>query len=158
MLEFANEQFEDIKNKGEVLYKSIGEIYCPYFKEKVSFNTKGLGHLKFKSIKKARPEKDQYMRLRLIKLAPEVLKLSHTVQGIFETKKFERIRMHSRTDMVLKAVSYFEFIAVIKRNRVRIVVKQVENGQKFFWSIIPFWGMNKETMTRILHDGEPEED
>jgi hypothetical protein len=158
VLEFTDKQFEDIKDKGEVFYKSIGDIYCPYFKEKFSFNAKGLGHLKFKNIKKARPEKDQYMRLRLIHIAPEVLKISHTVQGIFETKKFERIRMHSRTDTVLKPVSYFEFIAVIKRNRVRIIVKQIENGQKFFWSIIPFWRMNKETMTRILHDGEPEED
>ena len=158
MLEFTNEQFEEIKTKGETFYKNIGEIYCPYFKEKISFNSKGLGHLKFKNIKKARPEKDQYMRLKLINLAPEVLKLSHTVQGIFETKKFERIRIHSRTDTVLKSVSYFEFISVIKRNRVRIVVKQIENGQKFFWSIIPFWGMNQETMTRILHEGEPEED
>jgi len=158
MINFTNEQFEEIKNKGETFYKTIGEVYCPYFKEKISFNAKGLGHLKFKNIKKARPEKDQFMRLRLIHLAPEILKTAHNVQGIFETKKFERIRIHSRTDTVLKPVSYFEFIAVIKRNRVRIIIKQIENGQKFFWSIIPFWRMNKETMTRILHDGEPEED
>jgi hypothetical protein len=55
-------------------------------------------------------------------------------------------------------VTYYEFIAVLKRNRVRIIVKQVENGQKYFWSIVPFWGMNEETMTRILHNGMPEED
>lgn len=158
MLEFTKEQFEDIKTKGETFYKNIGEIYCPYFKEKVSFNSKGLEHLKFIQREKARLEKDQYMRFKLIHLAPEILKLSHTVQGVFETKKFEKIRMHSRTDMVLKPVIYFEFIAVIKRNRVRIIVKQIENGQKFFFSIIPFWGMNTETMTRILHNGSPEED
>jgi len=34
----------------------------------------------------------------------------------------------------------------------------VENGKKIFWSIIPFWRMNRETMTRIFHDGNPEED
>lgn len=158
MLEFTDKQFEEIKTKGEEFYKSIGEIYCPYFKEKVSFNSKGLEHLKFIQREKARLEKDQYMRFKLIHLAPEILKLSHTVQGIFETKKFEKIRVHSRTDTVLKLVSYFEFIAVIKRNRVRIIVKQIENGQKFFLSIIPFWEMNTETMARILHNGSPEED
>ena len=158
MIEFTEEQFREIKTKGEQFYKSLHEVYCPYFKEKVSFRSQGLEHLKFKSRKKARLEQDQYMRFKLLHLVPEILKLSHTLQGILETKKFERIRMHSRTEMILKLIRYYEFIAILKRNRVRVIVKQVENGQKFFWSIIPFWGMNMETMSRILHDGIPEED
>ncbi|MEI7719761.1 MAG: hypothetical protein WCI89_00955 [bacterium] len=157
-IEFTSEQFKDAKEKGEALYKTIGDIYCPYFKEKISFNAQGLEHLKFIRREKTRLEKDQYMRFKLIHLAPEVLQLSYTVQGVLETKKFERIRMQGRTDTILKSVSYFEFIAVLKRNRVRVIVKQIENGQKFFWSIIPFWGMNIETMSRILHSGTPEED
>ena len=158
MIEFTEQQFKDKKEKGEEFYKSIDEVYCPYLKDKVSFNARGLEHLKFKRLEKTRPEQDQYMRFKLIHLAPEVLKLSHTVQGVLETKKFERIRMKGRTDTILKPVSYFEFIAVIKRNRIRVIVKQIEDGQKFFWSIIPFWGMNIETMSRILHSGIPEED
>ena len=66
--------------------------------------------------------------------------------------------MHGRTETVMKPVKYYEFIAVVKRNRVRVIVKQIDNGHKFFWSIIPFWGMNKKTMSRLLHDGLPEED
>ena len=139
MIEFTAEQFKEVKEKGEKLYKTIGEIYCPYFKEKVSFNARGLEHLKFIQREKTRLEKDQYMRFKLIYLAPEVLKSSHTVQGVLETKKFERIRISHRTDTILKPVGYYEFIAVIKRNRVRVIVKQIENGQKFFWSLIPFW-------------------
>lgn len=158
MLEFTEEQFKEVKEKGEVFYKSIGEVYCPYFKEKVSFNARGLEHLKFIQREKARLEKDQYMRLKLLHLAPEILKSSHTLQGILDTKRFERVRIHSRTDTVLKSVSYYEFIAIIKRNRVKIIVKQIDDSKKFFWSIIPFWGMNRETMGRILHDGVPEED
>ncbi len=158
MLEFTNEQFRDVKEKGELLYKSIREVYCPYFQEKVSFETHGLEHLKFKNRKKRRLEQDQYMRFKLLYLVPEILKLSHTLQGILETKKFERVRVHSRTDVVLKPIKYYEFIAVIKRNRMRIIVKQIDDGHKFFWSIIPFWGMNRTTMTRLLHDGIPEED
>ena len=158
MNNFTEEQFREIKKQGEQLYKSLREIYCPYFREKVSFGAQGLEHLKFKNRKKVRFEKDQYMRFKLLHLGPEILRLSHTLQGILETKKFERIRMHSRTETVLKLVRYYEFIAVLKRNRVRVIVKQIENGQKFFWSIIPFWGMNKETMGRILHEGIPEED
>jgi hypothetical protein len=158
MIEFTDQQFKEIKEKGEEFYKAIGEVPCPFLKEKVYFGAQGLEHLKFKRREKTRLEKDQYMRFKLLHLAPEILKASHTLQGILETKKFERVRIHNRTDTILKPVTYYEFIAVVKRNRVRIIVKQIGNGQKFFWSIVPFWGMNEETMTRILHDGMPEED
>ena len=150
--------FEEIKIKAEEIYKNIKEIYCPYFKEKISFNSKGLEHLKFKRKEKTRGVEDQYMRLKLLHLAPEILKMSHTLQGVLETKKFEKVRMHGRTDTVLKPVNYYEFIAVVKRNRIRVILKEVDQGEKFFWSIIPFWGMNDTTMARILHSGIPEED
>lgn len=158
MIEYTEQQFSDTKKKGELFYKSINDVYCPYFREKISFGAQGLEHIKFKQRDKARPEQDQYLRFKLLYLAPEILKLSNTLQGILETKKFERIRVHSRTDTILKLVTYYEFVAVLKRNRVRVIVKQIESGQRFFWSIIPFWRMNTETMTRILHDGIPEED
>lgn len=157
-MDSAKENFETIKEKGESFYKTIGAVYCPYFKEKIIFNTTGLSHLKFKSREKARLEEDQYMRFKLLRLAPEILRASHTLQGVAEMKKFERIRMHSRTDTVLKLVTYYEFIALIKRDRVKIIVKQIEDGEKFFWSIIAFWGMNPETKSRIFHEGIPEED
>lgn len=150
--------FEEVRSKGEEFYKTITEVYCPYLKEKVSFNALGLEHLRYKQRDNARLVQDQYMRFKLIHLAPEVLKGSHTVQGILETKRFEKIRVNSRTDAILKPVVYYEFIAVIKRNRVKIIVKQIDGGKSFFWSIIPFWGMNTNTMTRLLHEGTPEED
>lgn len=123
MIEFTAEQFKDAKENGEKLYKSLDEVYCPYLKEKISFNARGLEHLKFIRREKARLEQDQYMRFKLIKIAPLVLKNSHTIQGILETKKLERIRVNSRTDTMLKPVIYYEFIAVIKRNRVKVIVK-----------------------------------
>ena len=158
MIEFTQDQFDEVKTNGEKLYKTISEVYCPYFKSKISFDAQGLEHLKFKRREKARSEKDQYMRCKLIHLAPEILKLSHTLQGIFETKKFENIKTNNRWERIQKPVSYFEFIAVIKRNRCKVVIKQIDGGRMFFWSIIPFWGMNTNTMARILHDGIPEED
>lgn len=152
------ENFEEVAVKGEELYKTFSRIRCPYFESDVHFNAGGLEHLKFKRPRYARARHDQYMRFKLLHLVPEVLRLSRTVQGIWETKQFERVRIHNRTDTILKPVTYYEFIAVIKRVRVKIVIKQVENGQRFFWSIIPFWGVNKETKRRKLYGGNPEED
>jgi len=98
------------------------------------------------------------MRFKLLPLASEIVRMSNTLQGLLETKKFEKIRIHSRNDTVLTSVIYYEFLAVINRNRVKIILKRIGNGKVFFWSIIPFWGMNRDTMSRILHDGLPEED
>ncbi len=55
-------------------------------------------------------------------------------------------------------VSYYEFIAILKNVRVKVIVKQIDDNQKFFWSIIPFWGVNKETKRRKMHGGNPAED
>jgi hypothetical protein len=155
-MQFTQSEFDITKANGEALYKTFGNVYCPYFKAKIAFNSKGLEHLRFKSRNQARLPADQFMRLKLIKLAPLILVSSGTVQGIWETKKFEPKRVHSRTESVLVPVSYYEFTAVVKRDRAKIIVKQVDAGEMYFWSLIPFWGMNNETMERILHDGDVE--
>ncbi len=150
--------FEKLKEQSKKAYREVKEVYCPYFQAKVAFTYHGLEHLRFKGRDNYRPIQDQYMRFKLLGLAPEIVRKSNTLQGLLETKRFERIRIHSRTDTVLKSVSYYEFLAIINRNRVKIILKQIDGGKIFFWSIIPFWGMNKDTMTRILHEGMPEED
>lgn len=76
---FNQDEFEKVKDNAEKLYETIGLIYCPYFAEKISFNVKGLRHLKFKSDQQARAQKDQYPRLKLLYLAPQVLNKSHTI-------------------------------------------------------------------------------
>src|SRR3989338_2517119 len=87
---FKDEQdFDRVSKKAEEFYASISEIHCPYFGGKVAFNAKGLRHLKFKSDQVARSRSEQYSRLKLMHIAPEVLKRSHTVQGIWRTKRFE---------------------------------------------------------------------
>jgi len=150
--------FLKVKNGAEKFYKRIGGIYCPYFKEKIIFNTKGLKHLKFKSNRQARPEKDQYSRLKLIHLAPEVLKQSHTLQGIWQIRRFEVQKMNSRWERVMKDVTYYEFIAIIDTIRLKVIIKQVLGREKHFWSVIPFWGIDKTTSKRILHSGDLEND
>lgn len=156
---FKDEQdFEKIRADAEKFYVAIGDVHCPYFGEKIIFNSTGFKHLKFKSNQVARPRSEQYARLKLLILAPQVLSLSRTVQGISHTKHFERIRVYSRTDIILKPVSYYEFIAVLENVRIKIVVKQVDGGPKFFWSIIPFWKIDSANSRRILHSGDLEHD
>ena len=74
------DDFEEVKLLGEKYYKSLNDIYSPYFKESVKFNTQALEHLKFKKRGKARLEQDQYMRFKLLHLAPVIIELSRTLQ------------------------------------------------------------------------------
>lgn len=150
--------FDEVVRKAEEFYATIGEIRCPYFGDKVAFNAAGLKHLKFKLDMVARSRSEQYARLKLLTLAPQVLFLSRTVQGIWHTKHFERIRIHSRTDLILKPISFYEFIAVLENTRVKVIVKQIDNGEKFFWSIIPYWKIDSINSRRVLYSGDPEHD
>lgn len=158
MIEFTDEQFQKMKDESENYYKSLEDVYCPYFQEQVTFNAKGLEHLKFKNKNHARSRHDQYMRLKLIHLAPEVLKLSRTVQGISRKKVFELTRRNQRNESILVEAVYYEFVAVLREVRVRIVVKKTGAAPLYFWSIIPHWKMDKNNGKRKLHSGNPEED
>ena len=155
---FNENDFEKVKAEADTFYETIKEVHCPYFQGKVVFNVKGLKHIKFKTDQQARLRGDQYARLKLVHLAPEVLKLSRTVQGISEERKLEPEKTNSRWEHVVKVVKHYEFIAVLKDLRVKVIVKEVGGGQKYFWSVMPFWKVNKETSGRVLYSGTPEHD
>ncbi len=151
------EEFEKIKTEAESYYRTIDSAHSPYFGGPVSFNAKGLDHLKFKEWDKARSVDDQCRRLRLINLAPEVMKLSRTVQGISYVEKFERRKTNSRWEKIMIQATYFEFIAVLKNVRVRVIIKQLTGGQPYFWSIMPFWREGANGRRKMSY-GNPETD
>ena len=161
-MEFTSEKFNQIKRDAEDYYGQIGAVYCPYFSSKINFNAKGLDHLIFKSWNRTRSINDQFSRFRHLALAPRVIQNSKTVQGIWSTQKFERIKKkNGGWQHILKSTTYYEFIAVMESHgskiRVKVIIKQVDGGDKFFLSIIPFWGINKQG-ERIIHSGNPEND
>ncbi len=161
-MEFTVEKFNEVKSDAENFYKTIGKIRCPYFGDDVYFNAKGWDHLIFKSWNNTRITNDQFARLRHLKLAPEVIRQSKTLQGVWTTKKIERVQTNSRWEKVLKIITYYEFIAVMESHsskiRVKVIIKELEGREKFFWSLIPFWGVDKHTGDRTMYSGNPEND
>ena len=157
-IEISDADLQKIKDKVEILYKDTKPINCPYFKGVVNFNARGLDHIKFKAWNKPRYKFDQYLRLKLFYLVPEILRRSHTVQGIWYRKEWVRQKKHAKWEKIIKDVIYYEFVAVIGKVRIKVVVKEVVGGEKFFWSIIPFWKMNEITGERKLYDDDLEQD
>lgn len=150
------ESFDFIKSRGEELYKSFKPVKCPYFNDLVYFNWQGLRHLKFKGDRSERLPQDQRMRFKLLYLAPTLLKLTRTVQGVCVRKGFERVRRNSKTQIIAVERKYYEFIAVLDGVRIRVIVKQVDTGDLLFWSIIPYWSF--DGADRVIAFGNSEED
>ena len=67
------------------------------------------------------------------------------------------MKINSRWEKVMKTVNYYEFIAILKEIRVRIIIKQVSGGEKYFWSIVPYWKMDNN-QRKIMNYGDPKED
>ena len=152
-LEFTDAEFNQVRREAEQVFFSIGQIQCPYFQDRVHFNTEGFRHLLFKSWNRGRDRRDQFIRLKHLARAPEILRLSRTVQGIQETTAWERRRRHGRWDKLLIAVTYYEFVAVLNARRFKVIVKQLPGGERIFWSLIPFWRQDEQGR-RLLHSGD----
>lgn len=146
-------------DEANIFYREIKKVYCPYFRENIFFNNKGIKHIKFKSEGRARERKDQYIRLKNIQLAPLIIKKSSTVQEIHNKKIFVNVKTNKRREKILKQAIYYGFVAIIDdgnfRKRLKIIVRQIEGGNKHFWSIIPFWSSNKGLK---LYSGDLEKD
>lgn len=61
---------------------------------------------------------------------------------------------------ILKKVQYWGFIGIINDRKIKVIVKQIGEGKKQFWSIIPNWTTRKsrEGNKIIIHAGDLESD
>lgn len=157
MLVFTEEEFRRVRGQAEAQYRNWAQIRCPFFQDNVHFNMQGFRHLLFKSWNRGRDRADQFMRLKFLARAPEILRLLRTVQGVQPTHEWKRRHRHGRWERELVPVTYYEFVAVLDARRFKVIVKQLADGQRVFWSLIPFWRQSGQG-SRMLHDGDPAED
>lgn len=111
-------------------YKKVGEVECPAFPgERVVFNAKGFSHLMYQGSgkEKSRPEKESLTRVSLIPRAVKLLKIMPLAQE------------ESEYEVEGKRCKYWAFEAVVDDKRIKVVVRQLGNGKKHFWSVIPGW-------------------
>lgn len=156
-------RFQIIKQKAEEDYKKIDKVYNPFLRRKVSFNAKGLDHIKLKQWNKTRLLSDQFLRIKFLCLVPKIIEKSTTLQEYNETKNFERINMKSKWQKMMVPVKYYGFVSIVDyKIKIKVIVKEIVGGQPFFWSIIPFWKTKNdpilEETKKVFHDGDLEND
>ena len=107
------------------LYQIIGSVECPYFVgEKVFFNRKGFNHL-LRRGKTPRFSAEQDERLALLKYCKNMLSIGHDYVEYRTVEKLDT------------AAFFWTFTARFENLNIKLVVRQIDNGQKHSFSIFP---------------------
>lgn len=123
-----------------LIYKSIGEVLCPFFGKTVVFNSDGFHHLQF-SAERERGKPEQMLKFALLrKYAVDILKNSGTVQEYRKTMEAGERRRYSKGERDMVQAEYWGFVAIMgeeEKERVKVIVRRVGTGNIHFWSIMP---------------------
>ena len=134
-----NNSLKSLRANAKAEYSSIGCVFCPYFQEEIVFNSEGFKHIRYRSKYKERHFKVQKIRYHLLGFAPKLLKTTSTLQEYELRVKKVKVKINKQKSYILKKVQYFGFIGIIEGCKVKVVVRQLGNGKKHFWSVIPNW-------------------
>ncbi len=116
------------KDQIRKIFDETKEVNCPAFpKEKIIFNAKGINHLIYKGSRSRREISRIETNVRLLPSAIKILKIMPLAQEemfyVRESTKYQ----------------FWTFEAVIDNRRIKAIIRQVGNGKKHFWSVIPAW-------------------
>lgn len=116
------------KNQIRKIFNDTKEIICPAFPgEIIIFNAKGINHLLYKGNRSKRDVSRIQTNIRLLPRAIKVLRLMPFYQ---EESYYEKDKVVHK---------YWAFEAVVEERRVKVIIRQIGNGHKHFWSVIPAW-------------------
>lgn len=137
-MEIDSAYFNERKERARAVYDAQQNIFNPYLKTRVIFNSDGFHHLQF-SARRERDKKEQLLKFSLLPLTVGVIKNSGTLQ---EHRKALMPVGKKRKDgfAPTKAVEYWGFIAIVGHNQIKIkvVLRRIGDGNVIFWSVMPF--------------------
>ena len=132
--------YDKIREDAHNFYQKIGAIRCPALNnELVHFIAEGFNHLIYKGKRRERSKNDQITKFKLLPKAKNLIGLATTYQEYDESitevrkKRFKKIVQETAT------VRYWGFVAILNNFRIKVIVRQIGNGQRHFWSVIPAW-------------------
>ncbi len=149
-------RFKKVLVDTEAHYKTIGAIYCPYFNKKVTFNSDGFHHLRYKVAGSEREKSAQLYKFSLLAGAVEIIGASGTLQqyrrqwGIVGRKK------NSDGSREMKEMQYFAFEGIlgagISMMRIKVIVRIVGNGEPHFWSVMSDADLKRKSSYKLASD------
>ena len=152
------DEFRTLKKQTENEYKKILTVFCPALKSEVIFNTDGFHHLCYDNTRAERGKKVQRAKFIFLNKAVKIIEKTTTIQefrcGICPVGKKDRSGL--RKTKVIKWFAFWGIISVEKRTRIRVVVRQIGDGQFHFWSVMPFWNLSNGN--RVIGSREVEDE
>ncbi|MCX6713555.1 MAG: hypothetical protein NTV48_00410 [Candidatus Vogelbacteria bacterium] len=132
--------YSEIRKQTAELYSSFGKVRCPALgNEWVHFTSEGFNHLIYKTKKKPRDLRVQIMKFELLGKAKFIIEKSTTFQEYEEYFDYLKIEKFGRKVYENTTVRCWGLVAIVKRFRVKVVIRQIGNGKKEFYSVIPAW-------------------
>jgi hypothetical protein len=137
-------KIRDLKKKQKALYSSIISVFCPILNDTIFFNSDGFNHLLYQSNRKPRNIGEQFMKLRCLPHAPEVITKCAVIT---DTRKITR-----KVKGVYKSGVRYELVHEVEKDiKIRVVVEKIGTGKHKFLSIMPHTNKSKITMTNKKH-------
>ena len=116
------------KQQIKTIFDQTKHVKCPAFhNERIICNAKGINHLIYKGNRSRRPKDRIETNIRLLPRAIQLLQKS-TFWQEESTHNHDTVTSH-----------FWAFEAVVDDRRIKVIVRQVGNGEKNFWSVIPAW-------------------
>ena len=152
-MEIDESIFKEKQEKAKALYGAQNSIYCPYFGKHIVLNSDGFHYLQFSS-RRARDEKEQALKFRLLPLAFEVIRKAGTVQEYRDCLiEVGKKSTHGETSM--KRAQFWGFDALVGNDKIKIrtVIRQVGDGHIIFWSVMPLMKIKKGSPRKLFTNG-----
>ncbi len=130
----AYNNHEGTRGETKLLYANIGRIWCPALSDYVALNSIGFQHL-IRKHGALRLKSEQTRRFGLIPLAIAIIK--NPEAKIFHEKRTadHRTYHHGKRKLVSKNADFWVFFGKQDDRPVKVVIRQLENGEKHFFSV-----------------------
>jgi len=133
-------RYLELRRQAEDLYKTFGKIKCPVFKDNyIHFTSEGFNHLVYRIKKQERDKSVQILRFELLSKAKQLVEVSTTIQEYEEYFRQIEVRRYKAKQTINIKVRDVGLFGIIKGFRIKVVIRQVGNGEKKFHSVIPAW-------------------
>ena len=123
-------KIQTLIKKQRKFYKKIGSIYCPILDAKVSFSSEGFNHLLYHSYNRPRKLSEQFMKLKCLQYAPEVIKKCSLIAPARNIRKKKKGKWK-------KGIQYELVYSISKRKKIRVIVEKLGKGSHKFLSVMP---------------------
>ena len=152
--------YNQLKDAANSFYQKIKYLHCTALNEKVHFTAEGFNHLIYKRKGVERSKNDQIMKFKLLSSGKEIIEKTTTYQEYSEEFITVSKRRFKKRVNETVSVKYWGFVAILNRSRVKVIVRQIDRGQKHFWSVIPAWATSqyRDIKYSSVAKGNPKED